>query len=351
MALAAPLIIPFAEALGLSVGVLGAAKTTDVVNKYIKENPEQSQKIISIIMPAQGIASMFEKRGIGDNNPPSPIEEEKPPQKEPPKEPNVGEEILTDLATRELDKKLSKEKDPDKKRAIEYLKETNEFYDKKNIKANEERPKLRNENLPKLVDADKHFGAAANSFEDFAESQLIYMSPQEYLDLTKRFRPEKQSKLSKLNSDNIENLLKEGKELANYPYLYVKKDGENFSINGQEGIHRAIAFKNLGYDKIPVVVQGTGKDPITDMENKVFTATPKSYLYNESWTQDHIGFVPKRITSDSGSIKINPQDIYTVRGKQKLFEKESLPKIKKATGGFIDKPLINDNYNYINSHF
>ena len=203
------------------------------------------------------LANMFKKRGIGDNNPPSPIEEEKPPQKEPPKEPNVGEEILTDLATRELDKKLSKEKDPDKKRAIEYLKETNEFYDKKNIKANEERPKLRNENLPKLVDADKHFGAAANSFEDFAESQLIYMSPQEYLDLTKRFRPEKQSKLSKLNSDNIENLLKEGKELANYPYLYVKKDGENFSINGQEGIHRAIAFKNLGYDKIPVVVQGT----------------------------------------------------------------------------------------------
>ena len=56
------------------------------------------------------LANMFKKRGIGDNNPPSPIEEEKLPQQEPPKEPNVGEEILTDLATRELEKKISKEK-------------------------------------------------------------------------------------------------------------------------------------------------------------------------------------------------------------------------------------------------
>ena len=346
MALVAPLVIPFAEALGLSVGTLGMAKATDVVNKYIQENPEQSQKIITMIMPAQGIASMFEKRGIGDNNPPSPIEEEKPPQKEPPKEPNVGEEILTDLATRELDKKLSKEKNPDKKRAIEYLKETNEFYDKKNIKANEERPKLRNENLPKLVDADKHFGAAANSFEDFAESQLIYMSPQEYLDLTKRFRPEKQSELSKINSDNIKNLLKEGKELANYPYLYVKKDGENFSISGQEGIHRAIAFKNLGYDKMPVVIEGTGKDKVAGVENKLYTATPKSYLYTEDWAKDYIGFIPKSIQSDGEVLLTKPEDFYNVRTKEKLFERKEdfnlYKTVNKAQHNFLIDSLTDE---------
>jgi hypothetical protein len=56
------------------------------------------------------LANMFKKRGIGDNNPPSPIEEEQPPQKEPPKGPDVGEEILTNLATRELEKKI-KEKE------------------------------------------------------------------------------------------------------------------------------------------------------------------------------------------------------------------------------------------------
>jgi len=294
---------------------------------------------------------MNKKRGIGDNNPPSPIEEEKPPQKQPPKDPNIGEEILTDLATRELDKKLSKEKDPKDKRAIEYLKETNQFYDEVIARANEQRPKLRNENLPKLVDADKHFGAAANSFENFHESQLIYMSPQEYLDLTTKYRPEKQTKLSKINSDNIKNLLKEGKELANYPYLYVIKEGGNYAVSGQEGIHRAIAFKELGYDQIPVVIQGTGKDPLTGIENKVFTATPKSYLYNEPWTQEHIGFVPKLIVSDKGVKIVKPEDLLSVRGKQPLFKKENLPKIKKATGGFIDKPLIMDNYDFINGQF
>jgi len=281
-----------------------------------------------------GLANLFKKRGIGDNNPPNPIEEEKPPQKEPPKDPNVGEEILTDLATRELDKKLSKEKDPKDKRALEYLKEENEFYDNVIQKANEKRPKLRIENLPKLVDADKHFGAAANSFENFAESQLVYMSPQEYLDLTKRFRPEKQSKLSKVNSDNIKNLLKEGKELANYPYLYVKKEGENYAVSGQEGIHRAIAFKELGYDQIPVVIQGTGKDPLTGLENKVYTATPKSYLYNEPWAKDSVGFIPRLITSPDEVIIMKPKDFYTVRGKQPLFTNQS-----KAMGGLIDRPL------------
>jgi len=111
------------------------------------------------------LANKFKKRGIGDNNPPSPIEEEKPPQKEPPKGPDLGDEILTDLATRELNKKISKEKDPEDKKSMEYLKRVNEFYDKKIKKKNEENPNLRVENLPKLVDADKHFGAAANSFE------------------------------------------------------------------------------------------------------------------------------------------------------------------------------------------
>jgi|TARA_R110002124_G_scaffold272222_1_gene441291 hypothetical protein len=276
------------------------------------------------------------KRGIGDNNPPSPIEEEKPPQKEPPKEPNIGEEVLTDLAARELDKKLSKEKDPETRRQIKYIKETNEFYEKEVIpKANEERPKLNIKNLPKIVEADKHFGAAAMKFSNYSEAQLIYMSPQKYLDLTKRFRPVgKQGKTSKLNSDNIENLLKEGKELANIPFLNVTKVGDGYKVTGQEGIHRAIAFKNLGYDKIPVVIEGTGTDEVAGVENKLYTATPKSYLYTEDWAKDYIGFIPKSIQSDGEVLLTKPEDFYNVRTKEKLFKTE-----KKAMGGFIDKPL------------
>ena len=312
------------------------------LNPSFPERDPDAERRLPIIEAPLGagiglaLANMFKKRGIGDNNPPSPIEEEKPPQKKPPKGPDIGGEILTNLATRELEKKISKEKNPEDKEAMEYLKETNEFYNNVISKANEKRPKLRVENLPKLVEADKHFGAAANSFENFAESQLVYMSPQEYLDLTKGFRPEKQSKLSKVNSDNIKNLLKEGKELANYPYLYVKKDGQNYAVSGQEGIHRAIAFKELGYDQIPVVIQGTGRDSLTGLENKVFTATPKSYLYNEPFTQEYIGFIPRLITSKDKIKIMKPGDFYTVRGKQQLFVDEPQP---KAFGGMIDRPL------------
>ena len=111
MIIAAPLVVPFAEALGLSVGALGMAKATDVVNRYIQENPEQSEKIISMIMPTQGIASMFKKRGIGDNNPPSSIEEEKPPQQEPPEGPNLGTEIADTLATEAVKKLADRKKE------------------------------------------------------------------------------------------------------------------------------------------------------------------------------------------------------------------------------------------------
>ena len=397
---ATPFILPIAEALGLSVATLGMAKVTDEVNKYIEENPEQAKKLMATIMPAQGIASaiktnppgviapdademekvrqdieknlkpgetkpvdtpsttgettppeidttekfplpeeklpipegfpidekqlptIFETRGIGDNNPPSPIEDTDTP---------------SSLAKENLNKKLLKETDADDKRAIEHLIKIDDFYAKSIKERNEENPKLKN--LPKLVEADKHFGAAANSFGNFTESQLIYMSPQEYLDLTTKFRPEKQSKLSKINSDYLTDLLKEGKELANYPYLYVKKLTDGYSVDGQEGIHRAIALKNMGYKEIPVVIQGVGKDADTGMENKVFTATPRSYLYNESWTQEHIGFVPRTIYSKGADdiFIVNPKDIREVRNKKQLFaEGYPFDRPKKADGGVVE---------------
>ena len=219
-----------------------------------------------------------------------------------------------------------------------YIKKTNKFYEEEVIpKANEKRPKLNIKNLPKIVDADKHFGAAAMASSNYSESQLIYMSPQKYLDLTKRFRPVgTQGEGSKLKSDNIEQLLKDGKELANIPSLNVTKVGDGYKVTSQEGIHRAIAFKNLGYDKMPVVIQGTGIDKVAGVENKVYTATPKSYLYTEDWAKDYIGFIPKSIKSDDEVLLTKPKDFYTVRGKEPLFVNKSQA---KAYGGLIGKPL------------
>ena len=60
--LAAPLVIPFAEALGLSVAILGMDKASDKVNQFIKDNPEESMKIFQMIMPAQGIANALKNK-------------------------------------------------------------------------------------------------------------------------------------------------------------------------------------------------------------------------------------------------------------------------------------------------
>ena len=223
---------------------------------------------------------------------------------------------------------------PTKEEQAEYLKEENIFWDKSIKKANEAHPKLQIKNLKKIVEADKHFGAAAMSFESYAESQLIYLTPQKYLDLTKEFGPVKWSQGNELRIKDLERIITEGKELANIPTLYVKKEGENYIVDGQEGRHRSQAFQNLGYDLIPVVIQGTGKDKVADIENKVYTATKRSYLYKEDWTQDYIGFIPKNIISESNynedtkeyedtEVKsVKPEDFYSVRGKKKLFVKE-----------------------------
>ena len=232
--------------------------------------------------------------------------------------------------------------DKKEKELKEYVAESNEYWKKDIERANKNYPNLKIENLPKLVEADKHFGAAAMSFENFKESQLIYLTPQQYLDLTKRFgrTDGNLTEGSKTRIENLEKIISEGGELANIPYLYVKKVGDHYEVSGQEGRHRAQAFKNLSYDKIPVVIQGTGKDKEVGIENKVYTATPKSYLYKEDWAKDYIGFIPNSIQSDGEMVFTKPSDFYDVRTKEKLFQKKEIS--SNPVGSLIDKPLSNE---------
>ena len=63
MILAAPLVIPFAEAVGISIATLGMAKAADEVNKYIEANPEESAMILKTLVPNLGIGEIFMKKG------------------------------------------------------------------------------------------------------------------------------------------------------------------------------------------------------------------------------------------------------------------------------------------------
>jgi hypothetical protein len=202
-----------------------------------------------------------------------------------------------------------KYKYPTEEEIKKYINEENEFWEQNAQRANEKYPELSSNNLPKLVEADKHFGAAAHSFQDFKNSKLIYMKPQEYLDLTRKFRPaEGEEKLgSKMNVKNIENILQQGKELANIPMLYVKKVGDGFEINGQEGIHRAKAFNNLGYDRIPVVIEGATKKEREELKD----------------------FIPSSIQSEDGEVLLTkPEDFYSVIDKKPLINKDQSYNLK-----------------------
>jgi hypothetical protein len=60
--LAAPLVIPFSKAVpalaGLT-GLLGMTALSNKVNEYIQDNPEESMKILSTIIPGVGIGEIF----------------------------------------------------------------------------------------------------------------------------------------------------------------------------------------------------------------------------------------------------------------------------------------------------
>ena len=133
---AAPFILPLAEALGLSVATLGMAKVTDEVNKYVQENPEQAQKLLTTIMPAQGIATMFKG---DDDNLPEKTDEEKTPQEEPPEDPNVLPEIAKELT-------LEKVRSDVKFKKSKYKDVTDVFYKGKKyaeIEKRDEEPKFK----------------------------------------------------------------------------------------------------------------------------------------------------------------------------------------------------------------
>lgn len=312
--------VPVTTGLGDYIGDTGQKEKER--ERIAEENKERMKGSPAPVIKTWEEAYPDQSGEIVDSSPPPSI----------PEPIEVPQETFPDLSDK-LNKPIVYKKDdsefkyPTTEELEGHIKDENKFWEEKVIpRANEEKPKLNIKNLPKIVEADKHFGAAAMSFSNFSESQLIYMSPQEYLDLTKRFRPEKQGTASKLNSNNIEKVLKDGKELANIPFLNVKKVGDSYEVTGQEGIHRAIAFKNSGYDKIPVVIEGTGTDKVAGVENKVYTATPKSYLYTEPWAKDYIGFIPKSIKSDGKVLLTKPEDFYNVRTKEKLFDKDSIAK-------------------------
>ena len=362
---AAPYLLRKAGEIGLTrfIQVYGSAAAAAIGIQKTQPVDLQTEKILG--MPVSHITgqgevyddidySYIDEDKENDEVPTKTTEEKltEPTEPEPPEGPDVVSELAETTALKEIQKKLEEQKGDITKQTEELvqnteeefeegLKEYEEIYSQEGFKkANEEYPKLSPANNKKIVEADKHFGAHALARiygHNSNETQLIYLTPQEYLDLTKQFgrTDGTWSQSGKAIIKYLEVKIKDGKEIGEIPILFVDKQGENYFVSGQEGRHRAQAFKNQGYDKIPVRIEGSGKNEESGVENKVFTATSKSYLYKEDWTQKYIGFIPKKIISESdynkdteqyeswASKSVKPGDFYDVASKKKLFVKET----------------------------
>jgi len=93
--LAVPYLLPFAEAAGWAIGGLGLYEISKRVQVHMEENPEESLRILKMIMPREGIAAMFEQlfnkeaddvEGEGEGEEIIDIDEEKPKRKKSMKE-------------------------------------------------------------------------------------------------------------------------------------------------------------------------------------------------------------------------------------------------------------------------
>ena len=88
--LAVPYLMPFAELAGIAIAGLSLMEISNRVQAHMDENPEDTFRILKLIMPREGIAAMFEQlfnKEAGDDEVIEEIEvEEKPKRKKSKKE-------------------------------------------------------------------------------------------------------------------------------------------------------------------------------------------------------------------------------------------------------------------------
>ena len=93
--LAVPYLMPYAQLAGWAIGGLGLMEISKRVQVHMESNPEESLRILKLIMPREGIASMFEElfnKEAGDDEGEVEVEED-----------------LTQLSGKEKGKKMKEE--------------------------------------------------------------------------------------------------------------------------------------------------------------------------------------------------------------------------------------------------
>jgi len=66
LALAVPYLVPYAKMAGLVIAGLGLMEISNRVQDHMEDNPEESLKILTMIMPAEGLMALFNKEAGED---------------------------------------------------------------------------------------------------------------------------------------------------------------------------------------------------------------------------------------------------------------------------------------------
>ena len=103
LALAVPYLVPYAKMAGLVIAGLGLMEISNRVQDHMEANPEDSLKILTMIMPAEGLMALFNKEAGEEVEGEEVIKEGEEVIKE------GEEEDLTKLSGKEKGKRMKEE--------------------------------------------------------------------------------------------------------------------------------------------------------------------------------------------------------------------------------------------------
>ena len=233
------------------------------------------------------LANIFKKRGIGDNNPPSPIEEEKPPQKEPPEgEPDLLPELSKQTVEEVIRKEIKEKQEP-----INKIQTWDKYFD-----SLEEAEQVAKENNITLRDLEIPAIKKQITFKKTPDGYEIYFD--------KKYVGE----LSDITQFKQEDGSQRGNERTFNMYV-VGEDG----YNQRDAITTIDGIKYAKEDAKDIIA----KDLLRDTTEPGYPSL-KDIFQNLEYDKKGL---PKNVSEESERIR------------------KELDKNKKAFGGMIDKPL------------
>jgi hypothetical protein len=117
---------------------------------------------------------------------------------------------------------------------------------------------------------------ALREHESDPDTDVVYMSPQDYLDLTPALG---NSPKEQRDAASIRKSVAAGDSIDEIPSLNIQTGSKGSAVFGQDGRNRALLAQENGLDLIPVAIhrEGDVKNPITEIEGMTGKILPYNY--------------------------------------------------------------------------